>query len=105
MFFQDSENISESRATDGHRIFFFNIEKKYLGKKKVNKKKCTIEDPSLNWLASESGSQKSLRDFFLPSSLLTTVEYKIDHNSKTKNRTKKLQKQKLRSEHCASFEI
>ena len=36
-----------------------------------------IKDPSLNWLASESGSHSP------------TVKYKIDHNSKTKNRTRK----------------
>ena len=36
----------------------------------------------------------------------TKVKYKIDHNSKTKNRTKKYSCiQKLRSEYCASFEI
>ena len=56
-----------------------------------------IEDPSLNWLASESG---------LSQSIVTTVKYKIDHNSKTKNRTKKNSwMQKLRSENCGSFEI
>ena len=50
---------------------------------------------------SESGSrvQKSL-----PSSLLTTVEYKIDHISKTKNRTKKNSRTQISdSEHCAFF--
>ena len=65
---------------------------------------------------SESGSEKSPSRQFI-----TKVKYKIDHNSKTKYRTKKLRNSKLRfrtlrifwddkiaylsfvSEHCASF--
>ena len=39
---------------------------------------------------SESGLQKSHPDFLqVPTSLLTTIEYKIDHISKTKNHMKK----------------
>ena len=60
-----------------------------------------------HWLASESGSKKSLPDFSqAPSSLLITVEYKIDHISKAKNRTKKLWNTKFRFRtYCVCFHI
>ena len=46
-----------------------------------------IEDPSLNWLASELGLQNSLPEFSLV--LLTTDKYKIYHNSRANNLIKK----------------
>ena len=48
------------------------------------------EDPSLNWLTSELGSQKSLSDFSqVSSSLSTTVKYKIDPTHKLRIAQKK----------------
>ena len=55
-----------------------------------------------HWLTSESDLQKSLPDFLL----LTIVEYKINHITKTKNCTKKNPWiKKSDSEHCASKKI
>ena len=60
----------------------------------------------LRRLASLVSVNGIFRKNLFPSSLLSTVKYKIDHISKTKNYTKKKSWiQKSDSEHCASFEI
>ena len=65
-----------------------------------------IDHPSRNRLASTAWfAIKPTRFFAMSNTLFTTEKYKIDHNSKTKNLTKKKRndKKKIRLEYCAFF--